>query len=65
MRWDFSGLIPIALGTYVLLGAFRVVPVSKNQEKNELWLRKFGRLMKVLGPILILGGLAELLGFLG
>lgn len=62
MRWDFSGLIAIALGVYVLLAVFRVIPISKNQETNELWLRKFGRLMKVLGPIIIVGGLAQLLG---
>ena len=59
MRWDFSGLIPIALGTYVLLAVFRVIRLSKNQEANELWLRKFGRMMKILGPIIVLGGLLQ------
>ena len=64
MRWDFSGLIPIALGTYVLLAVFRVIRLSKNQEANELWLRKFGRMMKILGPIIVLGGLLQLFGVL-
>jgi len=59
---DITGLIPIAAGIYVLLAAFRVVRVSKNPESNELWLQKFGVMSKVLGPILILGGLLELLG---
>ena len=57
------GLIPIALGIYVLLAAFRVIRDNKNPEVNELWLRKFGRLTKALGPILIIGGIVQLLGF--
>jgi hypothetical protein len=62
MRWDFSGLIPIALGIYVLLAVFRVIRLSKNPEANELWLRKFGRMMKILGPIIVLAGLLQLFG---
>ena len=45
-----------------MLVAFRVVRVSKNPEANELWLRKFGTLMMILGPIIILFELAELFG---
>jgi hypothetical protein len=62
VRSDISGLIPIAGGLYVLLAAFRVVRVSKNPETNEVWLRKFGDMSKVLGPILIVGGILELFG---
>lgn len=61
---NLRGLIPIIGGVYCLLVAFRVVRVSKNPEANELWLRRFGTLMKILGPIVILFGLAELLGVL-
>jgi hypothetical protein len=59
---NITGLISVIGGIYCLLVAFRVVPVSKNPEANELWLRKFGTLMKILGPIVILFGLAELFG---
>jgi hypothetical protein len=60
MRLNFSGLIPIALGIYVLLAVFRVVQLSKNADANEQWLRKFGPMMKILGPIIILGGVGQL-----
>jgi hypothetical protein len=60
LRW--SGLIPIVCGIYVLLASFRILEVSKNPEANELWLRKFGPMMKILGPIIILSGLGQLLG---
>ncbi len=59
---NLSGLIPLLGGVYCLLVAFRVVRVSKNPEANELWLRKFGTLMMILGPIIILFELAELFG---
>jgi hypothetical protein len=62
MQMDFGGLIPIAAGIYVLLGAFRLVRLSNNPETNEMWLQKFGTVMKVLCPIIILLGVAELLG---
>jgi hypothetical protein len=62
VRWDLSGLIPIALGIYALLAVFRVIPLSKNPEANELWLRKFGRMMKILGPIILIGGFLQLFG---
>ena len=62
MRLNFTGLIPIAFSIYVLLAVFRVVQLSKNAEANEKWLRKFGPMMKVLCPILILFGLGQLFG---
>ena len=64
MQLNFSGLIFIAGGIYGLLAVFRVVPVSKNSEANEQWLRKFGLMMKVICPLVILFGLAQLLGLL-
>jgi hypothetical protein len=63
MRLNFSRLIPIAFGIYVLLAVFRVVQLSKNADANEQWLRKFGPMMKILGPIIILGGVGQLFGF--
>jgi hypothetical protein len=62
MHWNFTGFLPIAFGMYVLLAAFRVIQLSKNAEANEQWLRKFGPMMKILGPITILGGLGQLFG---
>ena len=64
MHLNLSGLITIAGGIYALLVAFRVIPVSKNPDANEIWLRKFGTMLKMLGPLLIVFGLAELLGLL-
>jgi len=62
MHLNVSGLILIAGGIYALLGVYRVVPLSKNAESNELWVRKFGPAMKVISPIVILFGLGELFG---
>jgi len=59
---NLGGLIPLLGGVYCVLVAFRVVPVSKNPQANEQWLQKYGTWLKVLGPIVILFGLAELFG---
>ncbi len=57
-----SGLIPILGGIYGLLLAYRVVPREpKDPEKMELWHRKFGKMMKILSPCLIVFGILELL----
>jgi len=62
MHLNWGGLILIAGGIYALLGAFRAIRLSKNPEANELWLRKYGPMMKILSPLVILGGLGELFG---
>jgi len=62
MHGNLSGLIPIAVGIYVLLAVFRIVRVSKDPEANELWLQKFGPMMKVISPLLILFGLGQAFG---
>lgn len=62
MHVNVSGLILIAGGIYALLAVHRIVPVSKNTESNEMWVRKFGPAMKVISPIVILFGLGELFG---
>jgi hypothetical protein len=61
---NFTGLIAIAGGIYGLLAAFRIVRVSKNQPSNDEWLRKFGSALKILSPVVILFGVAELFGIL-
>jgi hypothetical protein len=64
MSLNLSGLISIAGGAYGLLAAFGVVRVSKDPSANEVWLRKFGSLLKVISPVVLLFGVAELFGIL-
>jgi len=64
MQLHFGGLILFFGGIYFLLMAFGVVRANKDPEKNELWMRKFGRMMKILAPIVILYGLAQFFGLL-
>ena len=62
MHFNVSGLILIVGGIYGLLAAFRVVPLSKNSNANEVWLRKFGLMMKVICPLVILFGVGQFFG---
>ena len=60
-RW--RGIIPIVGGIYGLLLAYRVLPRRpKDPERMELWHRKFGKMMKIICPLLIVFGVLELLG---
>ena len=62
-RWN--GLIPLLGGIYCLLLAYRVVlRKPKDPERMELWHRKFDRMMKVIGPVLIVFGILLLCGVL-
>ena len=64
MHLNPSGLIALAGGIFGLLAALGIVRVSKNPEANEVWVRKFGPMMKILSPLVILFGLGEVFGFL-
>ena len=65
MHIKFTGLIPILGGVYLTLMAHRVIPRKPNDpEKMELWHRKFGKMSKVLGPLLVGFGLLEFFGVL-
>ena len=65
MHIKLGGLIAIFGGIYGLLIAYRVVPRKpRDQEKMELWHRKFGTMIKFLSPFLIGFGLLELFGVL-
>jgi len=58
----FNGLIPLLGGIYGLLIAFRILPRNpKDPEKMELWHKKFGKMMKILCPIIIIFGIVKLL----
>lgn len=61
----WGGLIPLLCGIYGLLIAFRIIPITRQEsEKTELWHRKFGTLMKILSPLIILLGILQLCGVL-
>ena len=65
MHIKLSGLIAVFGGVYLTLMAHRVVPRKpKDPEKMELWHRKFGKMSKVLGPLLVGFGLLEFFGVL-
>jgi hypothetical protein len=52
-------------GIYCLLFTYRVVSLRlKDNKPIELWHRKFDKINKICGPIMIIGGILQLLGFL-
>jgi hypothetical protein len=62
---DWIELIVIFGGIYLTLMAYSVIPIhSKDPEKAKLWHKKFGKLSKILGPIMVLFGVAKLFGIL-
>ena len=62
---NLQGLIPLLGGIYGYLLANGTLPHKpKDPEKMALWRRKFGPMMKILGPILVVFGILELLGVL-
>ena len=62
-RWN--GIVPLLGGIYGLLMAYRVLPRKpKDPEKMELWHRKFGKMMKIICPCLIVYGVLVLVGIL-
>jgi len=62
---NLEGLIPLFAGIYAYLRANGTLPRKpKEPEKMELWRRKFGRMMKIISPIIIVFGILQLLGVL-
>lgn len=60
---NLQGLIPILGGIYGLLLAKGVLPRKpKDPEKMEVWRHKFGGMMAVLCPLIIIFGVLQLLG---
>jgi hypothetical protein len=58
-RWN--GLIPFLGGIYATLLAHGYLPRKpKNPERLALWRKKFGPMMRILGPIVILVGIVTL-----
>jgi hypothetical protein len=63
---NVEGLIPILAGIFGLLLAQGVLPRNpKKPERLALWRRKFGKMMTILCPLIILFGLALLFGLIG
>ena len=62
---NFEGLIPILGGLYILLLANGTIPKNpKNPEKLEAWRKKFGPIIKILAPLVILFGIVQFLGII-
>ena len=51
-----DGVIMALLGTYFTLIAFGVFPMSKDGVKNQIFLEKYGALLKFFAPLLIVCG---------
>ena len=63
---NVEGLIPILAGIFGLLLAQGVLPRNpKDPERLALWRRKFGKMMTILSPLIILFGVALLFGLIG
>jgi hypothetical protein len=60
-----EGMIPIIGGSLAWLMATGRYNPSKDPVKWEEWLRRWGPMLKILTPLVILFGIAQLLGFLG
>lgn len=58
-----DSLISVAGGAYAYLAAIGKVQISKSEEKSKEWCLKYGAILKVIGPILVLFGLFRLYQF--
>ena len=60
---NLEGLIPILGGTYAILLAKGILPRNpKDRERMEPWRRKFGGMIMVLGPVVIIFGVLQVFG---
>ena len=60
---NLEGLIPIAAGTAIYLTGIGAIPRHpKDPAKMEAWRNKYGKLIKVLGPVVIFFGVLQLIG---
>jgi hypothetical protein len=67
-NWNWAnlqGLIPLLCGVYGFLVANGTLPRRpKDPERMALWRRKFGPMMKIVCPFLVIFGILQLLGVL-
>jgi hypothetical protein len=60
---QLDAVIPLFGGIYATLVAYRVIRLNpKNPEKEAWWHGKFGKMMKILGPVIIVSGILEFFG---
>lgn len=58
---NYEGFIPITVGVYTLLMAYKVIPRNPNNSKKwEEWDNRYGKLIKIVAPLLILFGILQL-----
>ena len=63
---NLEGLIPIVGGMVVyLMGTGAIPPNPKDPAQLEAWRQKYGKLIKILGPVVILFGVLQLIGVFG
>lgn len=63
---NLEGLIPLVGGVYGFLLANGTLPRNpKDPEKMALWRRKYGAVLKIACPLLVVFGIIQLLGVLG
>jgi hypothetical protein len=59
-----AGLVAICCGSYFLLGVYGVVPMRKNPSVSDATWAKTCKMIKILSPVMIVGGLLQLFGIL-
>ena len=58
-KW--GGLIPLTGGILCTIFSYKIWdPKTRDPKQNELWHKRFGPMMKIIGPLLILIGAFEL-----
>lgn len=60
-----EGLIPILGGVLLWLVAIGVLPKNpKKPEQLQEWRQKYGKVIKILAPIVLVFGIVQLSGFI-
>lgn len=55
-----DGIIFVILGVWCLLIGVGKAQVSKNPEAAPVWLKKWGLVLKICGPIMALAGIVRI-----
>jgi hypothetical protein len=55
-----DGIIFVTLGVWVLLIGLGKAQVSKNPEAGAAWLKKWGIVFRIGGPIMVLAGIVRI-----
>jgi len=61
---QIKGIVMLIGGIYCLFIAYNIPPWKlKNAERYRAWQEKYGGVMKILAPIIIISGILLLFGF--